>query len=199
MILPFLPDNVRTMLDVGCASGAFGAIAKQHGITVWGVEPVKEAAAKARHVLDQVIEGFFDEHAALPDVYFDAITFNDSLEHFPEPMSPLRLARRKLKPDGRLVCCIPNVRYVENIKHLLFGKDWRYTDKGILDDTHLRFFTRKSMVRTIEAAGFTVLSVQGINPYFESGWKTRWMLPLLGKWGEDMKYYQFVVVARPNA
>jgi SAM-dependent methyltransferase len=187
-----------TLLDVGCASGQFGGLLKERGVVVWGIEPVKQAAANARRILDKVIDGFFDERAPLPNAFFDVVTFNDSLEHFPEPMSPLRLAKQKLKQNGILVCSIPNVRYVENIKQLLLNKDWEYTDKGILDDTHLRFFIKKSVVRTIEAAGYELLGIHGVNPYAESGWKTKWILPLLGPWAEDMKYYEFVVVAKPR-
>lgn len=198
VLLGYLPSNIGTLLDVGCAAGEFGCLLKKRGTEVWGVEPVREAAARAKEILDEVIPDFFDVQAPLPDGFFDVITFNDSLEHFPEPLSPLRLAKRKLKKDGVLVCCIPNVRYIENVKHLLFDKDWQYTDKGILDDTHLRFFTKKSIVRTVDAAGYEVIGIHGINPYAESGWKTKRILPLLGKWAEDMKYYQFVVVAKPG-
>lgn len=196
VLLDFLPKNVGTLLDIGCASGEFGAIVrKETHAQVWGIEPVGEAARKAEALLDRVIIDFFTEKSPIPDEYFDAVTFNDSLEHFPEPMEPLRLAKQKLKPGGTLVCCVPNVRYIENIKNLLFAKDWKYTEKGILDDTHLRFFTQKSIERTIKNAGFSIRRTEGINPYWDSGRKTKALLPLLGPWANDMKYYQLVVTA----
>jgi SAM-dependent methyltransferase len=198
ILLDYLPSNINTLLDIGCSYGEFGKLIKQREVIVWGVEPVKEAASAAARVLDVVINGFFDIDAPIPDDYFDVITFNDSLEHFPEPNGPLLLAKRKLKKNGILVCCVPNVRYVENIKNLLFSRDWRYTPMGILDNTHLRFFTEKSIRRTIIEAGYQITRLEGINAYMESGWKTKFVLPFLGMWAKDMKYYQLVIVAKPN-
>ncbi|MBT0963985.1 class I SAM-dependent methyltransferase [Denitromonas iodatirespirans] len=199
VILDFLPDTFETLLDVGCAAGEFGSVVRTaSGAEVWGVEPMSEAALRAKSKLDNVVNDFFDLNAPIPEAYFDVVTFNDSLEHFPEPISPLRLAKQKLKPSGTLVCCVPNVRYIENVKNLLFEKDWKYTERGILDDTHLRFFTKKSLERTIDEAGFSIKKIEGINPYWDSGRRTRVLLPLLGRWAEDMKYFQFVVVAEPT-
>lgn len=200
VILDFLPARFDTLLDIGCAAGEFGsAVRKASRAQVWGVEPMHDAARQAETRLDNVINDFFRAEAPIPEGYFDVVTFNDSLEHFPEPMTPLRLARQKLKANGTLVCCVPNVRYVENVKNLLFAKDWQYTERGILDDTHLRFFTKKSLERTIRDAGFSIQRIEGINPYWDSGRKTKALLPLLGRWAEDMKYFQFVVVAQPVA
>jgi SAM-dependent methyltransferase len=201
VLLKYLPRDSKVYLDVGCAYGEFGKLlkARRPGAVVWGVEPVKEAAVVAASALDKVVNDFFNQDTAVPDNFFDAITFNDSLEHFPEPYSPLQLAKRKLKTNGTLICCVPNVRYVENIKNLLFAKDWRYTAKGILDDTHLRFFTTKSLRRTITEAGYEVVHITGINDYWDTGWKTKVILPLLGGWAQDMKHYQLVAVAKPNS
>ena len=196
-VISFLPTDIHTLLDVGCSAGEFGLSVRRRGVKVWGVEPVQEAAEEAKKVLDEVVNGLFDDEASIPDDFFDVVTFNDSLEHFPHPLPPLILAKKKLKIDGTLICSIPNVRYIENIKNLLFGKDWEYTEKGILDETHLRFFTKKSMVRTIEQAGYHVTGVHGINPFYESGRKTKVLATMLGPWAEDMKYYEYVVIAKP--
>lgn len=199
VLLNYLPKKFNTLLDIGCSYGEFGALVKQEsGGVVWGVEPIKEAASRAASVLDNVINDFFVPDLPIPDAFFDVVTFNDSLEHFPEPLGPLRLAKQKLKSDGTLLCCVPNVRYVENVKNLLFAKDWKYTTMGILDDTHLRFFTKKSIERTLTEAGYDVEGVYGINAYYDAGRKTRMLLPLLGRWADDMKYFQFVLVARPR-
>lgn len=197
-VVDFLPVQASVILDIGCGVGAFGAGLKaQKDIEIWGVEPVSDVAASADKVLDKVINGLFDEHASLPDAYFDAVVFNDSLEHFPDPFPPLELAKTKLKKDtGVIVASIPNVRFIRNIRHVLFEKDWKYTDKGILDRTHLRFFTKKSMVRTFEEAGYEVISIEGINPH---RWNT---IPILflrmffGSLMADMRFPQYVVVAK---
>lgn len=195
-VIALIPKNAKKVLDVGCSSGEFGYALKHQGIEVWGVEPVVESADLANKVLDKVINGLFVPGSPIPDNFFDVVTFNDSLEHFPDPMPPLTLAKAKLKDDGLLICSIPNVRYIENLKNLLLNKDWKYEESGILDKTHLRFFTAKSMVRTIEEAGYKVISVLGVNPFGESGWKTKAFTKFFFWWADDVKYYQYVVVAK---
>lgn len=198
-VLQFIPPDSKRILDVGCGGGNFGASVKNRIATeVWGCELNKEAAKQAIGKLDRVIASTFDADAEIPNDYFDVVVFNDSLEHFPDTAPVLEIAKSKLNSKGVVVASIPNVRYISNVKHLLFEKDWKYTDGGILDRTHLRFFTRKSMIRTFEENGFDVLSVSGINPH---RWDTG-IIPLLRllipSVIEDMKYYQFVVVARPR-
>lgn len=191
------PGNV--ILDVGCGAGDFGESLKDNeDIKVWGVEPVERAALLAKAKLDKVYCGYFSNEAEIPERYFNVVTFNDSLEHFPDPFPPLELAKKKLSSGGLVICSIPNVRYISNVKHFLFEKDWKYEDKGIRDRTHLRFFTKKSMLRTFDEAGYEVLEIQGVNPH-------RWNLPgilllrfFAGRFIEDMKFLQYIVVARPK-
>ncbi|MDH3326204.1 MAG: class I SAM-dependent methyltransferase [Gammaproteobacteria bacterium] len=186
------------ILDVGCGTGDFGELLKGNStVEVWGVEPVEKAAEQAENKLDGVFRGFFSEGASIPDNHFDIITFNDSLEHFPDPFPPLRLAKKKLRPGGVVVSSIPNVRYISNVKHFLFDKDWKYEDKGILDRTHLKFFTKKSMLRTYKEAGYEVLDIQGVNPHRWNLMGILFLRLVAGKFIEDMKYLQYVVVARP--
>lgn len=195
-ILPFIPDPCNRVLDVGCGSGAFGEyLKKERNCEVWGVEPVSAAADEAKDRLDKVINSLFSEEAQLPDNYFDVIIFNDSLEHFPYPEPPLQYARKLLNSGGALVCSIPNVRYIKNVKHLLLDADWKYTYEGILDYTHLRFFTKKSIQRTIEDNGYKILTLKGINSYPWSGWKVNLLRTIFGSKIEDMRWLQFVVVA----
>lgn len=199
-MLNFIPAGCTRILDVGCASGQFGrALKANRNIEVWGVEPIEMAAREAEENLDRVICGYFDEQANLPIAYFDAVIFNDSLEHFPDEYPPLRLAQTLLKPGGVVIVSLPNFRYLENIKHILFEKDFEYRDAGILDRTHLRFFTRKSMQRLFENAGFEILAMEGINPHWWSGWKIGLLRALFRHHIEDMKYLQYVTVARVRA
>ena len=184
------------MLDVGCGNGRFGAMlkAKLQGTEVWGVEPVAEANAEAAKVLDHAIHGLFCESLGLQAASFDTIVFNDSLEHFPDQHPPLALALQLLKPGGRVVASIPNVRYWPHMREYLFGGDWRYRDEGILDRTHLRFFTRRSIVRCFGEAGYDVQRVEGITPC----WKDLrlWLAQTFWPSGiKDILYLQFAVVA----
>jgi len=197
-LIPFVPDKARRIIDVGCSTGQWGALLKsRREIEIWGVEPDTEAAEIARRHLDVVHNALFEPSLNLPTAHFDAVFFNDSLEHFPDTDPPLRYAKTLLNESGIVVASIPNVRYLENVRHFLIDRDWRYEDEGILDRTHLRFFTLKSMKRTFEEAGYDVLHIAGINPHYWSG-KTVWMLKtFLNKWVSDMKYQQYVVQAKP--
>ncbi len=135
-MLQYIPAQARTILDVGCATGIFGAAVKRQlpAAEVWGVEILPEVAAQARQHLDVVVNAPFDDAIDLPAQYFDAIVFNDSLEHLPDDRAALRLVKKFLKPEtGRVVCSIPNVRYIDNLKHLLLEMDWRYEESGIRD------------------------------------------------------------------
>lgn len=198
-MLRFIPAACRTLLDVGCGAGEFGALVKkERGAEVWGVELNATAAASARKKLDKVVHAPFSAEVELPDNYFDVITFNDSLEHFPDPYPPLEFCKRKLTKGGVVVCSLPNVRYIENVYHFLVDMDWKYEDYGILDNTHLRFFTRKSMLRTFENAGYNVLSITGIRPHYWSGKKIFLLRLLFRKWMDDMKYLNYVSVISPK-
>ncbi len=195
-MLAFLPPEPRRVLDVGCGGGRFGEMLKdkREGTEVWGVEPSASACAQAALVLDRAVHGLFDDSLNLPEGYFDAIVFNDSLEHFPDPMPPLALARRLLAPDGRLVLSVPNVRHWTTFKNYLFGGDWHYEDEGVLDKTHLRFFTQRSIARTLTEAGFTVQRLEGLNhcwPDIRRG-LIKTFLPRLM---HDIPYLQIAAVA----
>jgi hypothetical protein len=96
------------------------------------------------------------------------------------------------------VCSIPNVRFLGNLIHLLFHKDFEYTDHGVLDNTHLRFFTRKSLIRFLEANGLLVERIAGINPV--GSFKTRTLQAFLDLIGhDDTRFLQFGVTARFQA
>ncbi len=198
-LLKFIPDNTKTLLDIGCSSGLFGKQLKEKKeIEVWGVEPVKDVAKKASKNLDKVLCEFFEEKNDYPLNYFDVITFNDSLEHFPDPIPPLHLAKKLLNKNGIIVASIPNFRYIENIQHILVDMDFKYKEAGILDKTHLRFFTLKSIKRLFNENGFNIVSIEGINPHWWSGKKIFLLQLFFKRYMEDMKYLQYVVTAKPR-
>lgn len=198
-MLSFLPIKCDRLLDIGCGGGDFGALVKQEKQSeVWGVDLSARAIELAKGKIDHVILGEYSADLALPDHYFDVITFNDSLEHFPDPAPALDLCKSKLAPGGSVVCSLPNVRYIDNVIHFLVDKDWKYQDAGILDYTHLRFFTKRSMIRLFEDAGYSVESITGIKAHYWSGKKIFLLRLFFCKYVEDMKYLNYVVVARPN-
>ena len=157
-IATLVPQTARSILDVGCAAGETGRLLKEMGFQlVVGIERDPESAARSRKVLDKVIEGDV-EHIELPfePSSFDCIIFADVLEHLIAPEAVLRRFREYLSPHGVVIASIPNVRYFEVIHNLVEGF-WRYTDQGILDRTHLRFFTFTEIMRMFDAAGYELV------------------------------------------
>ena len=206
-MLCFVPTSCRRLLDVGCGTGTFGASLKQkREIEVWGVEPFASAAAKAADRLDRVITGPFEPETDLPAGAFDCIVFNDVLEHMIEPERALRYAKPLLSAGGTILASIPNVRHFPVLWHLGVHGSWEYGDCGILDRTHLRFFTKSSILRMFENEGYAVRSISGINPYWgiPNVSRRRWLayrvanVLFLGKF-TDLKFQQFAVVAEPTA
>jgi SAM-dependent methyltransferase len=147
----------RRILDVGCAAGAMGAAMLSAGATeVAGIEIHAPAAAIARGRLTSVYGYDLDTLPELPYParYFDVITLADVLEHLRDPLAVLRHLRRWLADDGQIVCSLGNVRHESVLLPLLVEGRWDYAEAGILDRTHLRFFTMESMQQLLRAAGF---------------------------------------------
>jgi 2-polyprenyl-3-methyl-5-hydroxy-6-metoxy-1,4-benzoquinol methylase/glycosyltransferase involved in cell wall biosynthesis len=150
------------ILEVGCSTGYFGAALKELGHTVLGVEMDQTSAELAKKYLDEVhcctIEAYFEKN---PDQLFDVITFGDVLEHLTDTEAILLLAREHLLPSGRLIASIPNVTHA-SIRCMMLQGDWTYSDLGILDKTHLRFFTKQSVLQLFKACGYSITQIQAI-------------------------------------
>ena len=158
-LLLLLPDTARRILDVGCGAGRLGeAIKQKHpDAIVHGIEREPEVAERAAEVLDRVFEADLDYGLPELDRPYDAILCGDVLEHLVDPWSRLEDLVGHLAPNGSVVASLPNVRHYKVVRDLLFDGRFRYRDKGILDRTHLRFFTRRSMHELFEGAGLKVL------------------------------------------
>jgi len=196
-MLEYIPESAKRILDVGCGAGEFGkALKSRRPVEVWGVEFIQQVADEAQSKLDKVIVGSIeDSYLALPEGYFDCIVFNDVLEHLVNPWCVLDEIKACMKPDAYVVASIPNVRYFENIKQLVIHKQWEYTDFGILDKTHLRFFTLESIKELFTSIGYTVKTIEGIKGR-EFPWKFRLMNKIMLNAFSDMRYLQFVCLAQ---
>ena len=202
-MLAYVPTICRKVLDVGCGSGSFGAILrKRNGCEVWGVESNAGTISSAEQNIDKVFHGYFGPELRLPPDTFDCIIFNDVLEHMVDPASALTLAKSLLSRGGSVVASIPNIGHFPTVWNLVVRGEWEYKEYGILDKTHLRFFTRQSIARLFREAGFTIQQIDGINPFYclESNDPTLWRrysflswLPISGV--KDMRYQQFAIVA----
>lgn len=203
-MLGYVPDSCRNVLDVGCGRGLFGkAIRQRNKCEVWGVEPDGDCIFQAKENLNQALHGCFSPDLSLPERYFDCIIFNDVLEHMLDPASALLFARKLLIPGGNVVASIPNIGHFPTIWKLVTQGEWDYKEYGILDKTHLRFFTRKSIVKLFNNASFKLQQVNGINAFLDLDSKSQsiWRRYSLFSWLpvsgiKDMRYLQFAIVAR---
>ncbi len=196
-MLEHIPAGVRKVLDVGCGAGSFGqAVKTRFQAEVWGIEVSKEAGRKAEEVLDRVLVGNIESgELPLPRGYFDCIVFNDVLEHLQNPWQALARLRDSLKDEGYVVASIPNVRFYRNMRDLVFRKKWEYTDAGLMDRTHLRFFTCSTMKDMFEKSGYEVVYIKGLKGK-RNLWKLSVLNVLLFNLLDDMKYMQYACVAR---
>lgn len=155
---PLIPTGAKKILDVGCGGGALGAAIKSKQ-DAWycGVDLDTRAATRARELIDDVQVG---DAATMPIPYedglFDLIIFADILEHLPAPLSVLRRWLPTLEKHGRVVVSLPNVRHFTVTLPLIVQGRWDYAERGILDETHLRFFTRQSSQKLIADAGLII-------------------------------------------
>jgi 2-polyprenyl-3-methyl-5-hydroxy-6-metoxy-1,4-benzoquinol methylase len=196
-ILSFISSGINSILDVGCGTGAFLRLVKERTkAETWGVEVIDKIAEKAKGQIDNIIIGKIeDKLESIPDSYFDCITLNDVLEHMIEPAKVLNSLKQKLSADGVIVASLPNVRYFFNLYELIISKDWKYTESGVLDSTHLRFFTKKSMKRLFDEAGYKITSQKGINKI--ASWKFQIFQFLTFGIFNDTKYLQYVCISKP--
>jgi len=161
-LLPLIPETAMRILDVGCGEGMLGELLRQRGAKeVIGIEKDPLAAGNARKRLNQVIEG--DVETLVPRLhhgYFDIIICADVLEHLVDPWGVLKRLAQCISHGGYLVSSIPNSRYLALIDHLVNGH-WTYQSSGLLDKTHLRFFTLSEINDMFSNAGFSITALHG--------------------------------------
>jgi len=163
-LIPFIPENYSRVLEIGCGEGKFWELLKSDDREIWGVEPNQAAANIARQKAHRVFETSFDLCLdELPNDYFDLVICNDVIEHMPDHDLFFEQIKTKMSAQGKLMGSMPNVRYYQTLRSLLFKKDWPYENAGVLDRTHLRFFTAKSMQRTFKEHAFEIEKFAGVN------------------------------------
>lgn len=161
LMLELVGSNKR-VLDVGCASGYLARALRERGCRVSGVEYDADAAEEAAPVLDQLVVGDLerlDLAAEFASRQFDVVVFGDVLEHLRDPLPVLRSVRDLLRPGGGVVISVPNIAHADVRLSLLQGR-FEYRDLGLLDVTHVRFFTRSSLRTFLADAGFIAVDVR---------------------------------------
>jgi 2-polyprenyl-3-methyl-5-hydroxy-6-metoxy-1,4-benzoquinol methylase len=197
----------KHVLELGCAAGHVTRALVQQGCTVVGVENDEEAAKRAAEVAEDVLvvdlSSADDLTQAVGEQRFDVVLAGDVLEHLPDPVGVLYAARRLLRPGGFVVLSLPNIAHVDVKLHLLTGR-FDYQEYGLLDRTHLRFFTFDSVVRLLDDADLQLAEVRRVvRPPFDTELAVdRATVPAealaLAMRDAEAETYQFVVKAVPN-
>ena len=153
---------------MGCGAGALSAALKEAGAThVAGVEIDPEAAARHEPASTSSSRAapWRRSFRSRPGE-FDYLIFGDVLEHLPEPEAALERYLSYLAPDGRVIVSVPNMRFYLVLLRLIFDR-WSYTDSGVRDRTHLRIFTRRSLMRMLSESGLEVERMRRNHRLFE--------------------------------
>jgi 2-polyprenyl-3-methyl-5-hydroxy-6-metoxy-1,4-benzoquinol methylase len=195
----------KTVLDVGAATGYVAKILTERGCSVTGIEVDPDAAREAEAHCEKVITGdieSMDLQTELGGDSFDVIVFGDVLEHLREPLQTLKRFKPFLRPDGYVVTSIPNVAHGSVRLALLQGK-FQYQSLGLMDDTHLRFFTRDTIEEMFTDAGLAItelkrtrLGVFDTNVRFDGQLVPEAVKETL-KNDPESETYQFVLKAQP--
>jgi len=181
----------RQVLEIGSGPGFVSERLKQNGCTVTAIELDPQKARKARRFCKKVLVGNVEEmRLPFSKKSFDAVLFGDVLEHLHSPESALQRVKPSLRDNGLIVVSLPNVANWKIRLKLLFGK-FEYTDWGILDKTHLRFFTRKTAAKLIEGAGYEIVKQE-----FVPSFPLPFLKALLAKAIPGLFAFEFVFAAK---
>jgi 2-polyprenyl-3-methyl-5-hydroxy-6-metoxy-1,4-benzoquinol methylase len=197
--------NHRHVLDVGAAHGYLAAILRDRGFRVSGIEGDPELALEAARNCDALVVADLDGPLPRFEEQFDVIVYGDVLEHLKNSRQVLVTLNQNLKPGGIAIISLPNIANIYVRLQLLAGR-FNYQERGILDRTHMRFFTRKTFLQLLDDAGLEVVQFTAtpiplplaVPPRFHG--KTLTAMHSLNNWvarrWSTMFGYQFVAVTR---
>lgn len=204
-----LVGNNKKVLELGCSVGTQSKILYEElKCDVTGIELNSHAARQAEPYCTNVIVGNLDTldfETEFPSQKFDVILCADVLEHIYNPTALLKRVKPLVSPNGAIVASIPNITHIALIFEMLHGK-FDYRDKGLLDDTHIRFFTRSSLIRSFTDAGFIISHIDrglaGVNEtefsVNNSTQEDNDILDYIRTYNEECFTYHFIVKAYPS-
>lgn len=173
-LLDVLAHPPRVLLDIGCAAGLLGQEVKSRhpACRVIGIEPNAATARLAAEHLDQVLCGKFEDFdlaaEGLAPGSIDTVIAADVLEHMYNPWQVMLALKPYLTADAQLILSIPNTRHIGLLKALADAGRWTYAEKGLLDITHIRFFTLAEIERFLSQTGYRMEFVNHVlDPNFE--------------------------------
>ena len=197
----------RRILDVGAAQGVLAQQFTQRGFEVTCIEGSAELAALGTSHCREMIVADLDKPLPSLNGNFDMIVYGDILEHLRNPLEVFKGFNRYLRPNGKVIVSVPNFAHLWVRLNLLLGR-FEYADRGLLDRTHLRFFTLRSFWDFLREAGLEVEDIVAtpvplllVVPEHRHGW---WLHALhgvnaaLARCWKTMFGYQFVAVAHPR-
>lgn len=160
-LIRLIRNDNNKVLEIGCGTGntAKALKEKNKAVEVIGVEIVPEIAKIAETKLDKVICGDIESLDLPYREYFDYVIAGDVLEHLYNPWAIINKIKIYIKKGGYVIASIPNVRNWRILKDLILKGEWKYVSAGILDNTHLRFFTKKSIIELFKNNGFSEIRI----------------------------------------
>ena len=194
-MLKYVNFPIQSILEVGCGEGNFASHFPD--AEYWGVEPVSMQAQIATSKRLKILNGFYEDVSGkIPNGYFDLVVCNDVIEHMADPIAFLQNIKLKLRPGGKLIASIPNVRHVTVLYNLLFHGEFDYEKSGIMDYTHLHFFTPKSFSKMAQKCGWRIdllepLTIAPFKPI------KNLILKFLERKSHDLRTVQFAVKMSP--
>jgi SAM-dependent methyltransferase len=202
-IEPLLPERLDRVLEIGCGSGATMQWLRNRRTVRYavGVELVSDAAKRAAKIFDVVLTDNI-ETMDLPDAKFDLIVALDVLEHLVNPWVVVRRLHGLLNSGGVMIVSIPNVGHFSVALPLIIRGRWDYTAEGLLDRTHLRFFSRQSAIGLMTNSGLRVDKINQVRLW--PAWMTklsrpaRWYVTKVVGWivPHHLLDYQFLIRVR---
>ena len=166
-MLRFITNKPKTSLEVGCREATHSKLLKSklNIQETWGIEPEKndKMINKAKGNLDYFINDYLTEDTdSLPKNYFDLVIFNDVLEHMYDPWEILLQTKPLLTENAIIIASIPNIRHKSILKKLLFNDEFEYKEEGLLDVTHIRFFTKHSIEKMFNDTGYEIIQIESL-------------------------------------